>query len=527
MDYEQFYSTPPEVANKLIEMFKRADSYVLEPSAGTGSLIDVFKKECHRSGRDIHCIEINPQRAAFLKDKGYSVIWNDFNTFQPIASYYNTIIMNPPFHEGARHLLKAINLCNDGGEVACILNAETIKNPFSNERKQLIRTLEEQEDYKIEYIGNAFADAEQPTDVEIALVYVEKKRIESNCVILDKFKKMFVEEHTQSAQQSLVTYDEIEQLIAYHDAEVYAALSLYDEVENYNRVCLKNEHNYPNEIFKIEINAVGGKGDKPHAAIVRTINYKYWWKLFHTETISKIVTSKVRDDYQKRITNMADFDFNERNILQLKEDLICNLFKNIDAAIMRVFDMFTHNFSYEEQSKNIHYYSGWKTNKAFYCNKKVIIPLYAFDHWSRTDWSFETYKVRGEIEDIERVFNHLDGGRTENLELYEQLRKAQENHQYKNVDTKYFTIDFFKKGTAHLKFKDMELLKKFNIYAGRRKQWLPPSYGNKHYEAMDEEEKAVVDSFEGKDSYEDTFYNRDFYLNSGNNVLMLGAGKNE
>ena len=96
----------------------------------------------------------------------------------------------------------------------------------------------------------------------------------------------------------------------------------------------------------------------------------------------------------------------------------------------------------------------------------------------------------------------------------------------KNVDTKYFTIDFFKKGTAHLKFKDMELLKKFNIYAGRRKQWLPPSYGSKHYEAMNEEEKAVIDSFEGKDSYEDTFYNRDFYLNSGNNMLMLNAGAN-
>ena len=525
MDYEQFYSTPPEVAIKLINMLKHADSYVLEPSAGSGSLIDVFKQKRHYYSGNIHCIEINEQRAAFLKDKGYSVIWNDFNTFQPIAPYYSTIIMNPPFHEGAKHLLKAINICNDGGEVACILNAETIKNPFSNERKQLIRTLEEQEDYKIEYISNAFTESEQPTDVEIALVYVRKKKVDYNCVILDKFKKAVFAENTQSAQQSVVAYGEIEQLIAYHDAEVLAALALYDEVENYNRVCLKNEHSYPNEIFEIKINTVGDKGDKPHAAIVRTINYKYWWKLFHTETISKIVTSKVRDDYQKHIRDMADFDFNERNILQLKEDLLRNLFVNIDAAIMKVFSQFTHDFSYEEQSKNIHYYSGWKTNKAFYCNKKVIIPLYAFDNWYKNEWSFETYKVRREIEDIERVFNHLDGGRTENLELYEQLEKAQKNNQFKNVDTKYFTIDFFKKGTAHLKFKDMELLKKFNIYAGRRKQWLPPSYGNKHYDAMDDEEKAVIDSFEGKEEYEKTFYNRDFYLNSADNMLMLNSGE--
>ena len=151
MDYEQFYSTPPEIAQKLISMLTARSSenlgMILEPSAGTGALIEGLKEckqvtrlgyEVYRwsniSSSNIHCIELNPQRASFLKDNDYKVIWDDFLTFNSLMPY-NTIIMNPPFHEGAKHLLKALHICADGGEIVCILNAETIKNPFSNERK--------------------------------------------------------------------------------------------------------------------------------------------------------------------------------------------------------------------------------------------------------------------------------------------------------------------------------------------------------------------------------------------------------
>lgn len=49
-------------------------------------------------------------------------------------------------------------------------------------------------------------------------------------------------------------------------------------------------------------------------------------------------------------------------------------------------------------------------------------------------------------------------------------------------------------------------------------------YGSKPYEALDDDERAVADSFEGRDSYEETFRNRQFYLQSNSNPLMLTAG---
>ena len=542
MDFEQFYSTPPELARELVHLLEhRHGGLTLEPSAGNGDLITTFI-HLNNSGRfsnystqdleGTHCIEINPQRAAILKEKGFKVIWDDFLTFQPFVRY-GQIIMNPPFREGCRHLLKALSICVDGCEIACILNAETIKNPFSNERKQLIKELEAQEKFTVTYKQEAFVDAERQTDVEVALVYVRKKATEIGCNILNKFQKAFVAQREQTSQNSLTRYGEIESLIDRHDAEVSAAIALYDEIDAYNQLALKDKDDHlDNGLFKIEINKVEGYGYTDQnrqiatEAIVRRINYKYWKQFFVSKTIAKIVTSDVLKKYREKLFEFADYDFNERNAFLLREELLKNLFSNINDAILKVFYIFTQDYSCEKK-ENVHYYSGWKTNKAFYVNKKIVIPLYAFDNWSRNNYSFRSTNVRDKIEDFERVFNHLDSGRTEELSLYEQLEKAQEKHQYKNVDTKYFVIDFFKKGTAHFKFKDLELLKKFNIYVGRQKQWLPPSYGQKSYDAMNDEEKAVIDSFEGKEEYEKTFYNRDFYLNSGDNVLMLGAGKNE
>ncbi|MBQ3434950.1 MAG: hypothetical protein IJG24_07905, partial [Selenomonadaceae bacterium] len=82
-----------------------------------------------------------------------------------------------------------------------------------------------------------------------------------------------------------------------------------------------------------------------------------------------------------------------------------------------------------------------------------------------------------------------------------------------------------KKGTCHLTFNDETLLKKFNLYCGRKLNWLPDGYGFKAYSDLDDEERAVADSFEGRTSYEETFRNRQFYLQSNSNPLMLTAGK--
>ncbi len=82
----------------------------------------------------------------------------------------------------------------------------------------------------------------------------------------------------------------------------------------------------------------------------------------------------------------------------------------------------------------------------------------------------------------------------------------------------------YKKGTMHITFTDEELLHRLNIYGSQKKGWLPPSYGKKRYADMDDEEKAVIDEFEGEESYNIVFENKDKFLIESSTLLMLGDG---
>ena len=326
---KQYYPTPLEVAKKIAGFIKNPVKPILEPSAGTGDLAEGFIKARRYfdevSANDFHCIEIDKNRAATLKGKDFKVIWDDFETFNPITPY-QTIIMNPPFHSGAKHFLKALNILSDGGEIACILNAETIRNSFSRERKDLIRQLEEQEDYKVEFMKSAF----EGTDVDIALVYAKKKAASENCITFDNFKKSIVEERQEKGDFSVTRYGEINLLIDEYRAEVKTAIRLYDEIQNYNRV---SRHSQYDEIFEIKIKRGHERG---RAGIVKAINYNYWRAVLYSEELNHLLTSDSRHSYYNKLKEMSDYEFNERNILQLKEDLCKSLFGNIDRAIMKV-----------------------------------------------------------------------------------------------------------------------------------------------------------------------------------------------
>ena len=82
----------------------------------------------------------------------------------------------------------------------------------------------------------------------------------------------------------------------------------------------------------------------------------------------------------------------------------------------------------------------------------------------------------------------------------------------RNIRLKYFDVTFYKKGTCHITFRNERLLKKLNIYGSQRKGWLPKGYARKRYEDLTNEERAVIDSFEGRESYAETLMESQYYL---------------
>lgn len=534
MDYEQFYPTPKPLIDELLSIGPVNMDYVttvLEPSAGTGIIAEAVNGYRNYSAysrrKAIYCIELNEERRNILKGKEFPIIWDDFLTFDSMMQF-SLIAMNPPFADGELHLLKAIDLCEPGGQIACILNAETIKNPYTKTRQKLAQLLEQQEKVNIKYKTGAFLEADRKAEVEIALIYIKKKDRENKCRTLEGYQKSIIEENKVKEQSTLTRHGEVNQLVDYYKAEVMAALKLYDEITSFERLALQpNKETYMNvELFQIKINKRTGRDAPertPRFDIVKTLNYKYWQILLYSKELAALLTSDLQSQYQNKLSEMANFEFNDRNIAQLKQDLFKELAFGIDDAIMKVWDNFTSRFSYSEYSKNIHFYDGWVTNKAFGCNKKVIIPLYAFNSWNKDQ--LEVYSVTSKLSDIEKAMNYLDCGRTECFNLANILKKVQETGQTGNIDTKFFTVTFYKKGTCHLVFKDMELLKKFNLFAGRKLNFLPGDYGKKAYEDLTKREKEIVNSFEGKESYQDTYSHQEFYLPATQNILSIEATK--
>lgn len=107
------------------------------------------------------------------------------------------------------------------------------------------------------------------------------------------------------------------------------------------------------------------------------------------------------------------------------------------------------------------------------------------------------------LHDLEKVFNYLGGTPQTAWDSYDTMRYVEKSEQIKNVRFRYFTVNFFKKGTAHITFTDenLDTLKKFNIFGSQQKGWLPPSYGKKKYQDMTPEEKSVINEFQGEDDY--------------------------
>ena len=523
----EFYPTPVELVEKMLDGIDWTNvKTILEPSAGKGDIInnitkianDYFENKYRywnsdKLELDIDCIEIDAELQATLKGQNLKLIHDDFLTFNTFKRY-DLIVMNPPFSNGCKHLLKAIRMQKDGGGIVCLLNAETIRNPYSNERKELCQLLDEY-NATIEFLENSFIDAERKTEVEVVLIKLDipKKEFESD--IYNELKRKKYAEYKEKDITDVALNDYIKMAVMQFNLEVEAGIKLiheYEAMKPYLQKELTNNDKYESQIIEMEINNRYGRNDKLTVNnFVKCVRRKYWCALFNNNKFTGNMTSNLLNQYRKQVENLTAYDFSEFNIKSIQEDMSKNLIKGIEDCIIEKFDELSRQYAYDKDlCKNIHYYNGWKTNKSWIINKKVIIPyMNAFDGW---DGMFEPWRCCDKLSDIEKALNYLDGGLTDSIDLRKTLEQAKEDNQTKKIQLKYFKVTFYKKGTCHLEFTNLELLKKFNIFGSQQKGWLPKKYGNAEYKDMTAEEQNVINEFEGEVEYKKTMANKDYYI---------------
>ncbi|MDE6031216.1 MAG: DUF4942 domain-containing protein, partial [Oscillospiraceae bacterium] len=474
----------------------------------------------------IDLVEIDETCRAFLKSKNANVIANDFLTLKTFKRY-DLIIMNPPFSDGVKHILKAIEMQKYGGQIVCLLNSETINNPYTLERKVLLEKIE-QYDGKVYDYGACFANSERPTDVNICCVYIDiPKGFRSDILDgLEKAKEAEEQPSDEHGQLSAELDEYMRAVVGQYQRECEAGLKLINEYNAVSKMALTSfTDEYKSPILELKIR--GSDYGRIENRYLEKVRYKYWEAFFARPEICKKMTGEMQSEFYSRLGELKKIEFNLDNIYEIQIRMTKDTIGSIENAIMELFHEFARDHSwYPECAKNIHhYYNGWATNKCGVINKKVIIPLDGFhDNWDRRGGRFLDlgYTPRRKLADIEKVFSYLDTGITDCWETVDRImERAQSVGQSQNIEFKYFTVTFYKKGTAHIVFKDFELLKRFNIFAGQREGGLPPSYGKKAYSDMSVSERAVIDEFEGEESYGEVFANPYKFLVTTENLLAL------
>lgn len=534
---KEFYPTPQNIIDKMLcDLDFSMIKSILEPSAGKGDIVEAIKKKeeirsygYNKYKFDIDCIEADQNLQHILKGKNIRVVYNDFLTYSTMKEY-DLIVMNPPFSNGCKHLLKALEMQKrNGGAIVCLLNAETLKNLCTNDRLDLQRKLTEY-NAKIEFIQDAFLDAERKTAVEIALIKVQLPKIRKESFILEELRRAQDKREFQTEESTqLIDGDFFKGIVNQYQLEVEAGIKLIKEYYAMQPFILSQfgKDEKTGETIQKGGCIISMKVSKDGLSVneyIKAVRRKYWTALFENKRFIGQLTNNLQRDFYNKVEELSNYDFSLFNIYQLKIDIQKKVVKGIEETIIQLFDELSHKYSYlDETSKNIHYYNGWKTNRAWIINKKVIIPLNGYYDLSYSWGGFRPTRsdVVRKLQDIEKCFNYLDGGLTEAVDLEESLKFAEEYGETKNIQLKYFTVTFYKKGTCHITFNNDELLKKFNIFGSQHKGWLPPSYGKKAYKDMTAEEKAVVNEFEGEKEYSKVISNKEYYLFDGNNLNLL------
>ena len=573
---DEFYPTPPELIAKMLEtVIRERNKTILEPSAGKGDILDFISlykqnesgcgykwlieqlKESNyddipqmllqetvkdfkngKRAREVinaECIEIDSNLCAILKDKGYRVYNDDFLLYDD-DKHYDLIIMNPPFSNGDEHLLKAISIAEKtGSKIICLLNAETVKNPYSNKRKLLASKLEKY-GAEIEFVENAFSDAERKTDVEVAIVRIDiPETFRKKSRIWEELEVNDIEINEPEFSGEIVSANEpLKMAVKLYKKELEAGKRLIEEYLSLKPYLTSSFENEDTPSYMrgcmLTLYSDSKKKTLDWNEYLYSVRYKYWHQLLHNPKFMQNLTSNLREEYCSMISEFANRDFSLKNIYAVKMDIISRTAKGIEEKIVDMFEQLSYKNSMDAAG-NVHYFNGWKSNSAFKINQKVVVPYCncwdgickKFDFW-HYGYGSNVFRI---LDDIEKCLAFLQIGESEldyAVDLSGHLKVCQERQETRKLQFRFFDVDIFKKGTMHIKFRDEELLKRFNIYGCQHKGWLPPAYGKKSYKDMNAEEKQVIDEYEGQQEYEKVYANRENYILDVSQRMLLTDG---
>lgn len=476
-----FYPTPAEVIDRMLVETDIAGKYILEPSAGSGNIVDALNA---RGAQQVIACEIDERLRKVLSGK-CEIIGDDFlNVRAEQISHIDTIVMNPPFSSAEKHILHAYEIAPGGCEIIALCNYETINQPYYTDRKkvqELINNYGFADDF-----GECFKNAARPTDCRIGCIHLWKPKGGE-----DEFDGYFYDMNDNSDTGGTVAgvmpYNSIRDIVNRY----VAAVKMFDKVIEANQ-----EINTLTSIFEacpIKFGATWSR-DKRYTEITHDIYKKElqkaaWQQVFRKMNMDKYVTRSVRENINRYIERQVNVPFTMHNIFRTLEMIVGTNDNRMKQTLVEAFDKIC-SFSADNSTAG----EKWKTNSNYMINKRFIVPYITQQYWYSTTPN-KYVRVSGydryveDINDVIRALCYITGTPYEytttlndindiNIEWgkWHELGKFVRKH--KDAEPEYiagfFRIRGYKKGTMHFEFLDEDVWAKFNIEVAKIRGWELP-----------------------------------------------------
>lgn len=309
-----FYPTPDEVINTMMMGENFIGKTILEPSAGKGNIVDWLNK--NGAGKIIAC-EKDANLKKLLNGK-CEMIADDFLTVSSEQiSHVDYIVMNPPFSEGAKHILHAFEIAPAGCTIIALCNSESINQGW--ERNTTKEKLKETIDLYgcEEFLGRVFDNAERKTNVNVSMIKLYKEGEGQ-----DEFEDYLFsnEDDTLNANETegLVQYNVVRDMVNRY----VAAVKLFDETmaaaEKINSVACfgGNKDGY----LPVKFAVVDASNNVVHISrqqYKKELQKYYWRRIFGKLNMEKYATQKLREQINKFVELQTNVPFTMHNIYQV------------------------------------------------------------------------------------------------------------------------------------------------------------------------------------------------------------------
>lgn len=190
---------------------------------------------------------------------------------------------------------------------------------------------------------------------------------------------------------------------------------------------------------------------------LKELRKQVWQNIVERLQLRSMMSNRDWEALSKKIEAGDMPEITEGSVNEALQQYLEDLPRMLERAVDEVFEWL--------RPRRSHY----KTNSELEIGPKVILSMMVDSTWSDR-WDVNHY-FKQRLTSLDRVFAALDGkgaiAKTHYGPLHDAITALDKNET--SGSTEYFEFKCFKNGNLHLKFRRLDLLKKFNEMAGGRR----------------------------------------------------------